>query len=186
MCHQQVKWLQSEDEKGVILGNLLLRGQQSTLTAIWKHYWMCVLAFVMFVPQEECWKCCSFMAVPDHTCLHTTTTITEFGWQWFSTHPTVLTLHHLWWLATLCMWWGTAECFMPMAAQERKQPLCGGNTCSCSKVEEELAALEIILENTYISSNAVVKLPEIFVCLTWEWHETKKKGITFWLTLVCC
>jgi hypothetical protein len=44
--------------------------------------------------------------------------------------------------------------------------------------------LKIILENTYASS--VVKLPEIFVCLTWEWHKTKKKDITCWLTLVCC
>lgn len=93
MCHQQVKWLQSEDEKGVILGNLLLRGQQCPLTAILKHYEIWKLAFFKFVPQEECWKCCSFMIVPDHTCLHTTTTITKFGWQWCCTHPTVLTLH---------------------------------------------------------------------------------------------
>lgn len=92
----------------------------------------------------------------------------------------------LWWLTTLCIWWGTAECFMPMAAQERKQLLLGGSTCSCSKVEEELATLEINLENTYVSSNVVVKLPEIFVCLTWEWLETKKKGITCWLALLCC
>jgi hypothetical protein len=33
-------------------------------------------------------------------------------------------------------------------------------------VEEELATLEIILENTYASSNVVVKLPEMFICLT--------------------
>ena len=55
---------------------------------------------------------------------------------------------------------------MLMAAQERKQLLLGGSTCSCSKVEEELATLEINLENTYVSSSVVVKLPEIFVCLT--------------------
>jgi hypothetical protein len=53
-----------------------------------------------------------------------------------------------------------------MAAQERKRLLHGGSTCSCSKVEEELATLEIILENTYAFSNVVVKLSEILVCLT--------------------
>jgi len=94
MCHQQVKWLQSKDENGFILGNLLIRGQQCTLTAILKHYEIWMLALIKFVPQEECWKCCSFMAVPDHMSLHTITTITKFVWQWCCTHPTVLTLHH--------------------------------------------------------------------------------------------
>jgi len=46
------------------------------------------------------------------------------------------------------------------------QLLCGENTWSCSKVEEELARLEIILENTHVSSNIVVKLSEILVRLT--------------------
>jgi len=55
---------------------------------------------------------------------------------------------------------------MPMAAQEGKQLLCCENTCSCSKVEEEPATLEIILENTHVSSNIVVKLSEILVRLT--------------------
>ena len=55
---------------------------------------------------------------------------------------------------------------MPLAAQERKQLLRGGSTCSCSKVEEELATLEIILENTLAFSSVVVKLFEILVCLT--------------------
>jgi hypothetical protein len=54
---------------------------------------------------------------------------------------------------------------MPVAAQEGKQLLPGENTCSCSNVEDKLATLEIILENTYASSN-VVKFHEIFVCLT--------------------
>lgn len=54
---------------------------------------------------------------------------------------------------------------MPMTAQEGKHLLPGGNTCSCSKVDEELAPLEIILENNYASSNVMVKLHEIFVCL---------------------
>jgi len=94
MRHQQLKWLQSEDETGVVLGSLLLRGLQCTLTAILKHSQIWMLAFIRFVPQEECWKFCSFMTVPDHTCLHTATTITKFGWQWCSTHPTVLTLRH--------------------------------------------------------------------------------------------
>jgi hypothetical protein len=49
---------------------------------------------------------------------------------------------------------------MPMAAQDGKQLLPGGNAYSCSKVEEELATLEIILENTCASSN-VVKLCDI-------------------------
>jgi hypothetical protein len=57
---------------------------------------------------------------------------------------------------------------MQMAAQEGKHLLCGENTCSCSKVEEEPATLEIILENTHVSSNIVVKLSEILVRLTGE------------------
>jgi hypothetical protein len=55
---------------------------------------------------------------------------------------------------------------MPVAAQEGRQLLCSENTCSSSKVEEELGTLEIILENTHVSSNIVVKLSEILVRLT--------------------
>ena len=51
---------------------------------------------------------------------------------------------------------------------------CTGKRAACTwweytflfKGRRRAGKLDIILENTYVSSNVVVKLPESFVCLT--------------------
>jgi len=37
----------------------------------------------------------------------------------------------------LCQWFGTAECHLSGAAEDGEQLVRGGNTCPCSKVEED-------------------------------------------------
>jgi hypothetical protein len=51
---------------------------------------------------------------------------------------------------------------VPEAAEEREQILLGCHTCSCSKVENNLARAK--LKNNYAFGNVAVNFCEIFTC----------------------
>jgi hypothetical protein len=69
MCHQLKKsWLQPFGNRKVLfLWNSCIGWQQWILTTILKRKEVCMLAFIEFVPQEKCLKCCSSMTVLGHT-----------------------------------------------------------------------------------------------------------------------
>jgi hypothetical protein len=114
-------------------------------------YWNTVksecLPLLSSSPRKSVWSASPWQCLAAHKCVHHR--CHQRFWMESiatSTLKSQLFIHrilHVWsfrkklGMLPLCQWWGTAECNLSVAAEDGEQLVWGGNTCSCSKVEED-------------------------------------------------
>jgi hypothetical protein len=171
------------DEEGVILVNT----KQWVMTYILKRYEVWFISFVELAPQEKISTVFILLdIIRSHRSLRITWSITNIEWAVCGRiHPTVPTSPHqiTTWLAiwekpaltSFHQLWDGAERLAPVAVEEAEQLLLGGNTESCSKVEEECRQMWRLHCKITPTTMLFLKFCEIFTCRTWKYHEIKNK-----------